>query len=255
MNYFFFSNKDGISSRLEIPKFQNRGNTNPDLRLFSASIKESMWNISAIDCVEDDNFYYVEADKDNIDYIYFLATLSEVGGENIAVKTLIKYNDFTHTTPDYRANLCVSNFMGGFSSYQSEYPFDMTLRRGSITTSISTLVNRNAMANTIFIRNVFCEPINEDYFAYLVCKKEKIIKKKFLLRSNETSKINLNSDDISSDHYIVTKGFLGIPIYLSESKEGHLSFEHTHPPHSNTHGTNRFAHVARLKNELLEIIG
>ncbi|MDA9242729.1 hypothetical protein N9P26_01530 [Amylibacter sp.] len=255
MNYFFFSNKDGISSRLEIPKFQNRGKTDPNLRLFSASIKESMWNIAAIDCVEDLNFFYVEANEDNIDCIYFLATLSEVGGENIAVKTLIKYNDFTQTTPDYRANLCVSNLMGGFSSYQSEYPFDMTLRRGSLITSIATLGNRNAMSNTIFIKNIFCEPINEEYFAYLVCKKDKVIKKKFPLRSNETNKINLSRDDFSSNHYIVTKGFLGIPIYLSESKEGHLSFEHTHPPHSNTHGLNRFAHVARLKNELLEIIG
>jgi hypothetical protein len=255
VNYFFFSKKHGISSRLEIPKFQNRGKIDPNLRLFCASIRDSMWIITAIDCEEDLNFFYVEANEDNLDYIYFLATLSEVGGENIAVKTLIKYNDFSYTTPDYRANLCVSNLMGGFSSYQSDYPFNMTLRRGSLMSSISTLGNRDAMVNTVFIRNIFCEPINEEYFAYLVCKKDRVIKKSFALRCNETSKINLNSEDFSASHYIVTKGFLGVPIYLSESKEGHLSFEHTHPPHSNTHGLNRFAHVARLKNELLEIIG
>ncbi len=121
--------------------------------------------------------------------------------------------------------------------------------------SLSTLTNRDALINTVFIRNIFGEPINEEYPAYLVCKKDKVIKKSYILRSNETSIISLSAEDCNSNHYIVTKGFLGVPIYLSESKDGHLSFEHTHPPHSNIHGLNRFSHVARLKNELLEIIG
>ena len=240
---------------MEIPKFQNRGKTDSNLRVFSASIKDQMWIIDAVDCEEDVNFFYVAANEDNMNSIFFLATLSDVGAKNIVVEKLKKYNDFSSTTPDYRANLCVSNLAGGFSSYQSEYPFNMTLRRGSIMSSISTLGNRSAMFNTIFIRNIFCEPINEEYPAYLVCKRDGIVKKTYKLRSNETSKINLTAEDFNPNHYIVTKGFLGVPIYLSESKEGHLSFEHTHPPHSNTHGSNRFANVMRLKNELLEIIG
>ena len=255
MNYFFFSNKDNIFCRLEIPKFQNRGKLDSNLLLFCASIEDNMWIINAIDCEEDANFFYVEANKDNLNSIYFLATLLEVGAKNIAVERLISYNNFSSTTPDYRANLCVSNLAGGFSSYQSDYPFNMTLRRGSIMSSISTLGNRDAKVNTVFIRNIFCEPINEEYSAYLVCKKDKVVKKSYVLRCNETSNINLRAEDFNPNHYIVTNGFLGVPIYLSESKEGHLSFEHTHPPHSNTDGPNRFANVARLKNELLEIIG
>ena len=255
MNYFFFSKKDGISSRLEIPKFQNRGKVDSNLRLFCASIEDKMWIIEATDCQEDAHFFYLEAGKENFNSVYFLASVEEVGSSNIAVKKLASYNDFSSTIPDFRANLCVSNSAGGFSSYQSDYPFNMTLRRGSLMSSLSTLTNRDALINTVFIRNIFGEPINEEYPAYLVCKKDKVIKKSYILRSNETSIISLSAEDCNSNHYIVTKGFLGVPIYLSESKDGHLSFEHTHPPHSNIHGLNRFSHVARLKNELLEIIG
>ena len=254
MNYFFFSIKDGISATLEIPKFQNCGKFAPNYQLFSADIEDNNWIIKVVDCEEDENFHYVKSCKDNEHSIYFLATLSEVGGKNVRVEKLLNYNEFSNTSPDYRANLCVSNLAGGFSSYQSEYPFNMTLRRGSIMSSISTLGNPEALNNTLFIRNVFCEPINAEYSGYLVCKKEKVVKKRYVLCSNETSIIKLNSEDFNPNHYFITKGFLGVPIYFSESSEGHLSFEHTHPPHSNIHGLNRYSHVARLKNELLKIV-
>ena len=147
------------------------------------------------------------------------------------------------------------NPVGGFSSYQSEYPYDMTLRRGSVISAVGNLANTGSMHNTIFVRNIFCEPVRESYPAYLVCKSNRIIKKSYVLYSNETNRIELDAQDIKPDHYLVTKGFLGVPIYLTESADGHLSFEHTHPPHSNIHGVQRFPVVARLKNELLEIIG
>ena len=256
MNFFFFTTKDGLFSRLEIPRFQNRGKVNSSLRLFCASIESNRWIINAVVCEEDENFFYVEGNQENFDSIYFLATVTEVGAKrNVVVKQLLNYNDFSLTVPEFRANLCVSNLAGGFSSYQSDYPFDMTLRRGSITSSVSVLANRDAFVNTLFIRNIFNEPINEEYQAYLVCKKEKVIKKSYSLHSNKTSKINLSAEDINPNHFIVTKGFLGVPNYLSEDKAGHLSFEHTHPPHANTHGANRFFHASRVKNELLEIVG
>ena len=38
---------------------------------------------------------------------------------------LTKFNNFTSTSPAFRCNLEISSDKGGFSSYQSEYPFNM----------------------------------------------------------------------------------------------------------------------------------
>ena len=53
--------------------------------------------------------------------------------------------------------------------------------------------------------------------------------------------------------FFITKGFLGIPIYLS-LKDGHLSLEHSHPPHEYILGKNKFKKVSELKKELNEIV-
>ena len=41
------------------------------------------------------------------------------------------------------------NRQGGFSSYQSEYPFSMTTKKGSILSPLSSLCNKNADENII----------------------------------------------------------------------------------------------------------
>ena len=38
---------------------------------------------------------------------------------------LTKFNNFTSTNPAFRCNLEINSDKGGFSSYQSEYPFNM----------------------------------------------------------------------------------------------------------------------------------
>ena len=38
-----------------------------------------------------------------------------------------------------------------------------------------------------------------------MCKKDKVIKKSYLLRSNETGIIKLSVEDFNPNHYIVTK--------------------------------------------------
>ena len=254
MNYFFFVSKDDCNARLEIPKFQNQGKVDSQLRLFSADIIDETWSIGRVECNQDSNFFYVDSNEDNCHSIYFLASLSQVGGESTRAEKLIQYNDFSTTVPDFRANLCVSNSAGGFSSYQSDYPYDMTLRRGSIMTSVSTLSNPILSENTLFIRNIFCEPKVEQYSAYLVCKKTKKVINNYSLLSNRTNQIRLSIEDINPNYYIISKGFLGVPIYYCESNNGHISVEHTHPPHSNTHGPQRYAHEKKKKNELLEIV-
>lgn len=254
MNYFFLCSTDGLSSTLHIPKFQNNGRVAPDMKLFSAKVISGKWDVELVSCDEDQNFFYVNADEQNIHAIYFLATINEVGDEHIRCDTLIDYNNFTKTVPDYRANLSVCNKLGGFSSYQSEYPYGMVNKRGSIISSVGNLTNVHAKRNLVFLKNIYAVPSEINYFAYLVCKQTNSIKKRFVMQTNRLNVINLVDEDCNPNHYLVSDGYLGIPIYLSENASGHLSFEHTHPPHSNAFGPQSIPSVKRLKNELLKII-
>jgi len=252
LNYFFFLSGPNLDCELQIPRFRNSGKLIPEITLFEVRIGKGYWRIEEAICKCDKNFYYLESNKENKDYVYFLALPSDVNSKQ--VKNLYNYNSYTQTVPDYRANLCLTNRNGGFTSYQSEYPFKMTLQRGSLISSVSTLLNKNVSSNSIFIKNIFHEPINEEYQAYLVSKKEGKVLKEYRIFSNSTNKIDLLPEDICVENYIVAKGFLGIPVYLSKNESGYMSMEHTHPPHSNIKGKNQFQLVSKLRNELLEIV-
>ena len=59
-------------------------------------------------------------------------------------KNLMDLDNFTSTSPiAFRSNLKLELKDGGFSSYQSEYPFSMTTKKGSIVSPLSTLLNKN----------------------------------------------------------------------------------------------------------------
>ena len=254
MNYFFLCGTNELSSTLQIPKFQNSGRLAPDIKLFTANIVSNNWEVEVVSCDEDQNFFYVNAEEQNLHAIYFLATLGDVGHHRTRCETLFDYNSFTNTIPDYRANLSVYNKLGGFSSYQSEYPHAMVNKKGSIISSVANLTNIQAEKNLIFLRNIYAVPSRIKYNAYLVCKETKAIKKSFVMQTNSLNVIKLDSEDCNPNHYLVSDDYLGIPIYLSENASGHLSFEHTHPPHSNAFGPQSIQSVKRLKNELLEVI-
>ena len=57
------------------------------------------------------------------------------------IKKIKDYNNFTNTNPPYRANFQLYIENGGFSSFQSEYPYKMITNKGSIISSISSLAN------------------------------------------------------------------------------------------------------------------
>ncbi len=168
-------------------------------------------------------------------------------------KKLKNLNDFTDTHPAYRANLQIKLINGGYSSYQSEYPYPMTTRNGSITSPLSSLANKEADNNYIIIKNIFHEPFQETFYAYLVNYSEKKIEKKYILKSNTVNFIEIDNDLIKPDIFLVTQKYLGIPIYISVKNKS-LSFEHTHPPHSYIVSTDKFSKVFKLKKELNEII-
>ena len=76
------------------------------------------------------------------------------------------YNKFTETSPAFRANFIIKKINGGFSSYQSEYPFNMTTKNGSITSGTASLTSKNANKNYIIFRNIFIEPIERPFIPF-----------------------------------------------------------------------------------------
>lgn len=129
----------------------------------------------------------------------------------------------------------------------------MTLKKGTILSSVSSIANYDADENYILIKNIFHEPIQENFNAYLVNYKNKTVELKFKIKTNYTNCLKINKKHINSDVFLVTDNFLGIPMYVS-LKNNFLSFEHTHPPHEYILSNNRFTKVSDLKKEINEII-
>ena len=252
MNYFLGINNSEFKSELQIPIFQNRKSKPEDISLYKASIENNSWKIEFLnkDKIED-NFYIVDSNDIDNGNIFFLAYKKDV--KNFNSKKLINLNNFTDTHPSFRANLKLILKNGGFSSYQSEYPYRMITKTGSIMSSVSSIANTNAEKNYIFIKNIFQYPINDTFNAFLVDIKRGKIEEKFSVKTNFTNYFELKKSLIKPEIFLVTDKYLGVPMYVSYDKK-HLSFEHTHPPHEYILSQNRFKKVSELKNKILEII-
>ena len=251
MNYFFLLAKEDLKSDLSIPKFKNSGEFCKDLKLFGARIEEQKWRFFKPEYSESENFWKVESDEKNFNDIYFLASTEQFNLQSNS-KNLLDLNNFTNTFPDYRANLSVKNETGAISSYQSEYPYQMTQRKGSIYSSISTLGNFHALENGVFVRNIYDEPFQNEFDGYIYDYKSETVLKKITLITNSCNFISFDDVEDNGSLILFCKDFLGVPIYFSKSKAGNLSLEHTHPPHENIQGPDRFKIVSMIKKELDE---
>ena len=253
MNLFFFTKTEGIECSLQVPRFKNDGTFALNYKLFEANIVDNEWNIKECDCKYDNNFYYVTCDNSNYDAVFFMAKIKEIK-KFAESKVLNNYNNFTDTTPEFRANLSVTNEKNGFSSYQSEYPYSMLNRKGSLITSSSILSNNNAVRNIIFIKNIYFKPEKIKFPLYVVDRKLKTILKHYILFTNSTNSIEIDFDLGNKNLYFVSKDYLGVPIYLSEGGNGQLSFEHTHPPIENIAGESKYENVKNYREYFIEIV-
>lgn len=254
MNFFFGIKNKELSTKLTIPRFRNREPNKIKCSLFSAEVINNEWLIKNIAKENGENFFFLDDDLVNNDLIFFLAENEEVQkNKQILKKKLLDLNFFTNTSPSYRANLRIYNQFGGFSSYQSEYPYSMTIKNGSILSPASILTNIDYDSNKVFIKNIFYLPIKEKFKIYFIDIKNKKILKEEEIISNYTNEINIEKKFINENIYIFSKKYIGIPIYVS-SKKDHLSIEHTHPPHDYILGKDKFATVGKLKTEINEII-
>lgn len=250
MNFFYGIKSKLLSSYLTIPKFKNNSERDSSYRLFSSIPENNYWRYDLVNCISNEDFYFVEEEIITNEKIFFLAKVNEVRGEG---KRLEKLNSYTDSTPAFRANLKIKNQEGGFSSYQSEYPFSMVTKKGSIISSLNSLTNINADINQVFIKNIYEYPVFKSFMLYFVdIEKNKVVFKKNI-KTNTTNIINIEKDFIKSDIFLFTKGYIGIPMFCS-IKNSHISFEHTHPPHEYILSKDKFIKVNELKKRINDII-
>ncbi len=256
MNFFFGINEKNIKSKISIPKFQCTGLQDNKIKLFSATIKNSRWEVIKEFSEESNNFFTINSDKIDNEKIFFLAHENEVKNyliENEG-KILKDINKFTNTAPSYRCNLRIFADNLGYSSYQSDYPFKMINKNGNILSSLYLLTNKKADKNYILLRNIFHEPIIENFILYIVDINQKKVLLQKKVRSNYSNLIEIDEEFISESSYIFTNKYLGIPVYIS-ILNGNISFEHTHPPHTYILSNEKYKLVSKIKREINEIIG
>jgi len=253
MNFFYGINNDLFKSEVQIPLFQNSNFKKLNLKLFKTYPKNNKWilqDISDKKIIKD--YFYILKNEDILsNEIFFLA--DEKILNEFDDKKLKNFNNFTDTSPAFRANFKIYLNQGGFSSYQSEYPYSMITKKGTILSSISSLANPNADKNYILIKNIFEEPIEENFKTYLVNYKTKSIEEQFEIKTNYTNCIEISNKLIKPEIFLITDKYLGIPMYVS-MKNSFLSFEHTHPPHEYILSENKFIKITNLKKEINEII-
>ena len=192
-NYFFGIKNSFLNSKLTIPRFQNSNPTKKEYILFQLEIINQSWKISNLSNIDlNSDFYKIGSSLIGNGNIFCLATKAEILElEKNNYSKLVNFNNFTDTSPDYRANLQVSIKGGGFSSYQSDYPFFMVTKKGSILSPLSSLCNNNAEENIIFLKNIYELPIQDEFSAFFVNLKTKRVLKKEVVRTNFLNEISI----------------------------------------------------------------
>jgi hypothetical protein len=255
VNYFFGIKNSFLNSKLTIPRFQNSNPTKKEYMLFQLEIINQSWKISNLSNIDlNSDFYKIGSSLIGNGNIFCLATKAEILElEKNNYSKLVNFNNFTDTIPDYRANLQVSIEGGGFSSYQSDYPFSMVTKKGSILSALSSLCNKNADQNIIFFKNIYELPIQEEFCVFFVNIKTMKVLKKEVVSTNFLNEIIVEKEFIKPEVFLFTDKYIGIPIFCS-IKNKHISLEHTHPPHSYILNEDKFKIISELKKEFSEII-
>lgn len=246
MNYFFGYSSNYIESMLTVPKFNNKGETN-NMSIYKISIENQKWKIS-------DNFHFVEENdfykinNPDSDSIYILSTRDEI--LNFSADQLIDINSFTNTRPAFRSNFSIRNKMGGFSSYQLEYPHDMTNKKSGIVSIANSLFDKKADKLFLLFRNIYYRPVVQQFdLSIIELRDPSKILKTFKAYTNKTNFFEIDKIFLENEIVIVSKNYLGIPIYINEYRSGMMSMEHTHPPHTYIMGPEKFKLVDKFKKK------
>jgi hypothetical protein len=252
MNFFYGINNNLFKSEIQIPLFQNRHFKKSNLKLFKTYPKSNKWILEEVINKKINDYFYVLKNEDILNNeIFFLADKKIL--DQFDEKKLKNFNNFTDTSPAFRANFKIYLDQGGFSSYQSEYPYSMITKKGTILSSISSIANSDADKNYVLIKNIFEEPIEEIFKVFFLNYKTKSVEEQIEIKTNNINCVEIDKKLIKPEIFLVTDKYLGVPTYVS-IKNNFLSFEHTHPPHSYILSDNKFVKVTNLKKEINEII-
>ena len=253
MSYFFRLENSKNTSSLQIPLFTNRGKILKNLALLCAWPYQNLWHYSIIEKQGDELFFVIDKPVHSNDEIYFFFDKNKLPSKKFSLEILLQPDKITKTSPEFRANLSIQDSRKNKSSYQSEYPYGMTQRRGRVHSPIDMLATVDT-DSLIFFRNIHHEPNQSEVKAGLIKPKDFSLVRQFKVKSNCTNVIELNSEEISQGYYFVVDGLLGIPIYCNRSPSG-ISLEHTHPPHSTLFGPNAQKKLSKFRKELFNVFG
>ncbi len=257
MNIFFGLETDIINSHIKIPKFKNNSYMDKNIELFKAEInKNKSWIITNPKVETSDDFFLIKKENLTDDEVYFLSTKNEfkINSKNKnEIESIEDFSDYTKTKPAYRCSLNVENKYGGFSSYQSEYPFKMTKAKGSVLSPITSLLNYKSEKKLIFFRNIYYLPLNLEFNAFIIDYNNKKILEKKVFFTNKTNIFNIKDEYLKDGVFLYVDEYLGIPIYYME-KNHHISFEHTHPLTEYILDKNRYKIINNLKDEFKNIV-
>jgi len=258
MNFFFGFQNEIISSEITVPKYDYSGERiYSDYKIYSAEPENEYWKVNLAKVEENKNFFLIKNSEINNKKIFFLSKESQIKDKllkNEKLKNLYNFNTFSdNKIVEFRANLKIYLENRGFSSYQSEYPYEMTIKNGSVLSPLSVLLSNKNDYNFIFYRNIFYKPIKHKFDIFFINIENKEILFKQTLFTNSSNQILVDKKFIKKNVYFFAKGYLGIPIFLS-IKNNHLSFEHTHPPHLYILSDNKFKIISKLKEKIDEIV-
>ena len=253
MNFFFGIKDNDYTSTITIPKFQNNSRYNNEYKIYKASIENNEWKIERLNCLENENFYFIDEKIINNNNLFFLSKSDHIKINKKNLQEIIFPNKFTDTHPAFRASLEILKKGGGFSSYQSEYPYGMINKKSKLLSPIGTLLDKNAEKNFLIFRNIFYMPEHNTFSLFIIDIDQMKILNEFKCITNKTNVISIEKTFINQNTYIFSDTFLGIPIFLSE-KNGHMSLEHTHPLYHYILGETNFQIANKLKNKIYEKI-
>lgn len=248
MHFFYGIKNDLFKSELQIPLFENRKFFLENNHLLcKCFIKDDKWQFLKIKNEKiESKFFIIKNDDFTNDEFFFL-----INKENYNLlndKELVSVDRFP-----VRANFKIYIDKGGFSSYQSEYPYGMVQKKGNVTSAIGSLSNKDAEKNFILFRNIYKNPIKEKFKSYLVDIKTNKKVHEYDMWTNTSNLVELHRSFIKPEIYFISDQYIGIPSFVSV-KNKHISFEHTHPPHAYILNSKKFYLVNKLKDKINEII-
>ena len=170
MHFFFGISNENFKSEIQIPIFKHTALKTNHFELYKLYPEHNKWIIKKSEISKKDELFYLLKDKDIANHeIYFLATEKQI--KNFNNQEIINFNDLK-----VRANLKIYIQDKGFSSYQSDYPYEMTTSKNSnVVASINSLANKYADKNFIFFKNIISDPKIDEFEGYFVNYEKKKI--------------------------------------------------------------------------------